>query len=73
VLLIAQEHDPVPQQGGAQLAYRGRVGRPVNADAADDRAERASYLRYLDMPERRVRRRPRYPILQCSRSCLSLI
>ena len=59
VVLVAQEHHPVPQQRGAQLADGAGIDLAAYLDAADDRSDDAAYLRYLDVPERRVRR-PRH-------------
>jgi len=48
VLLIAQEHDPVPEPRRAQLGERGRLDITANPDPADDRADHAADLSHLD-------------------------
>ena len=51
VLLIAQEHDAVPEQGGPQLGDRARLYVAADADPADDRADQAAHLGHLDVLE----------------------
>ena len=43
-VLVAQEHDLVPEQGGAQLRERGRVHVAVRPDSLDHGADDAADL-----------------------------
>ena len=50
VLLVAQEHDPVREQGRPQLGDGVGWELAADLDPAHDRAERSADLGYLDMP-----------------------
>ena len=51
VLLVAQEDDLVPEQGGPQFGHRGRFDVAADPDAADDGTDGAADLGHVDTPE----------------------